>query len=1500
MLVLHTLGGLRLEGEALPALTSRRKELVLLAYLARHAPRPLRRAELADLLWGDRDERKARQSLRQALLELKRIAGPGLQADAEVVCLGHGAVLLDARQFEIEVGEGRFEEAVARWDGDFLLGLDDLGAEGYRIWLEREREGFRRLLATALDGLVTRAESRAEWAQAVRWAERWAELLPLDERGHERLARALRIDGRSAEALAHLSRYLVRAREELGGASPALVRLGAELEEEARRTAAPLPPAAALFTPDLIGRDEEFRELVAAWEAVRAGAARAVLLEGEAGLGKTRLGQEFLQWLRSQPEPPVVLCARAYEAERDLPWRAVGELLAPLARAPGIVAAPEPTLAALAAIVPAIRERFPRLPTPSADDHTLADAVRRALGEVAHEVPVVAFLDDLPAADEPSRTLVVSLLRRPPPGVLLMVAGRDEDRERIAPSAEFSGPSGLRMLRLQRLDPAQVEALLASALALPGDERRVLAARLHAESGGNPFYAIELLRALAEEGRLRPDPNGVWRLVPGPPGLHLPLPGSLRDAVGRRLAKLSPDAREAAQAGAVLELPFDLGLLGEVAGLSAVAAEAALEELILRRVAQQAAGAPGRFEFSDEVVRRQAYQSMPVDDRARLLRRAAAALERRAATDPAAGAALARLRLRGAPTRPEARRRWLVGAATALGLAIGAGALALHTGRGHPAAPPAVVAVLPFSVRGSPELGYLREGMVTLLSARLDAAGVLRAADPRAILGVWAQERSDAPEVERGRRVADRLGAGTYVLGDVVEVGGRVRLEAAAYRPGSPEPLAQAGVEGAPDELFRLTDALAAGLLPGLTRGPNPRLTRVAAGTTHSLPALKAYLEGERLFRDGRFLAAVEAFQRAVEDTAFALAYYWLSVAAWWADQSDLVRPAAERAVRHAARLPERDRRLVEAWDLLLKGDAVEAERRYRALLGVEPENVEAWTQLGELLFHYAPRRGRPIGDAREPFERVLALEPEHISALLHLARIAASERRHVALDSLLRRILALDPPGDWALEARSLQAFALRDRDAARRVTTELAKASDGRIWNIARYAAALAGNVEAARELTRLLTDPSRAPEVRAFGHVALGYLALAEGRQAETFAELERAARLDSATALEHRALLVALPFLPVPTEELAATRDALARWNATETAPLPGASHVGSVHHAVHPHLRAYLLAVLSLRLGDRRAAALYADHLGRLGGPPEVARFAREAARSVRAQLAWREGRAADAVREFEDALRREVMVDLIGASPFYARDYERYRFGQLLEDLGRREEAARWYASFDDNSIFALMYLAPSRLRRGVLAEQAGALDAAAEHYRRALALWAGADSGLRPLVDSAQHRLAALAGSIANAPGESGAGGSNPPGQPRHPRRRGAAEPGRPLRRVPGARQPLRPGQDEPPEYEDERQHVRQRVPEPPSQHGGPAPGEQHGPHADQVGDQRKAALPDVRPGAHSGAEREHQQHPAPEPQEVGRGGVARGGGSGARSRFSGGTDGGMRAASG
>ncbi|UCC49075.1 MAG: hypothetical protein JSV41_02530, partial [Gemmatimonadota bacterium] len=123
------------------------------------------------------------------------------------------------------------------------------------------------------------------------------------------------------------------------------------------------------------------------------------------------------------------------------------------------------------------------------------------------------------------------------------------------------------------------------------------------------------------------------------------------------------------------------------------------------------------------------------------------------------------------------------------------------------------IAVFPFSYSGREELAYLSEGMVDLLSATLDGFGQLRTLDRQAVMGLVVQEGGEAPDRTRAGAIAQRLGAGRFVLGSVVEAGGRLRMGARLYGPDADVESGQATVEGEVDQLFELIDDLSAQLL---------------------------------------------------------------------------------------------------------------------------------------------------------------------------------------------------------------------------------------------------------------------------------------------------------------------------------------------------------------------------------------------------------------------------------------------------------------------------------------------------------------------------------------------------------------------------------------------------------------------------------------------------------------------------------------------------------------
>lgn len=237
-----------------------------------------------------------------------------------------------------------------------------------------------------------------------------------------------------------------------------------------------------------------------------------------------------------------------------------------------------------------------------------------------------------------------------------------------------------------------------------------------------------------------------------------------------------------------------------------------------------------------------------------------------------------------------------------------------------------------------------------------------------------AFEESAYGEVGPGEahEVAANFGAGRYVLGSILRVGEEIHLSTTWYGTEGEELGSAEVTAGGVEEIQQGIDALARRAISDLAGGDEAdRRERLAAQTTTSVKALKAYLEGQAAYRNYDFKAAVEAFERAVaEDSSFALAHYRLSLAAEWEGLWSAARQAVQRAQELSENLPKRDRRLIQAKHAFMEGRVDEAERLYHLLADAYPDDVDAWHGLGETLFHFNRTRGRPIVEAKGPLDR--------------------------------------------------------------------------------------------------------------------------------------------------------------------------------------------------------------------------------------------------------------------------------------------------------------------------------------------------------------------------------------------------------------------------------------------------------------------------------------------------------------------------------------------------
>jgi len=858
---LETLGALRLSSAGNELLRGRRKELVLLAFLARHAPRRIPREELASLLWEDRDESRSRASLRQALLQLKRVLGDHLSASPDAVGVTNTAVDLDLAEFESEAAAGRLTAAVQRWQGEFLPGVDSVGGEAFRQWLEAEREGFRRRLGVVLDRLAARAEQDGDHPAALAWSERWTAALPFDERALLRRCALLVRLGELPAALAAQSEYVARLRSALDTEpSSEVQRLGAELAGAAGAVPA-AQQSAALLAPELEGRGSALATLRAAWSAARAGTAGLILVEGDHGIGKTRLCEELVREAKAEPDDAVVLHCRPASGDHQEAWSTLRRLLEPLDAAPGVGAASPASLAEVSELVPALQERFTALPAPTRRTVTLEQAVVEVVREAAAERPMLLVVDEVTRADARTKATLLRLAGAAIPRLLIVIAARTDELESHPDLRSLA--SAASRLKLQPLSPLQVENLLHSMLTLPPDQRRALADRLSEEAEGNPFYTVELITGLADTPLLTMDPSGSWSLSPAFCEGPAPVPSTIREAVQRRLGELSPTARAAAIAAAVLGRQVDGALLEQVAGLSSAELARAEDELLARRILREIPGPAVRYAFGHHLVRRVAYESLSSAERQRLHRAAAAALEKRPPGAPDRADLERHRRLGMVPARS---RRWMHAAAVIL-LAGTAGfggwrLVRSQTPAGDPG-PPRLLVLGFANQTGDPSLNSLGRIAADWISQGIARTGLVRVMPPA--LDSTASE-DVAGYLNRVRDQGERARADLVVWGSYYWSGDSLQIQADLADVNRNESLLTLGsVRAGVHSPMPAIELLRQKTLAVLASQLDPRLAAAAAvqSSPPSYEAYKAFSEGLDYWyrRDGS--TALQHFLRA-------------------------------------------------------------------------------------------------------------------------------------------------------------------------------------------------------------------------------------------------------------------------------------------------------------------------------------------------------------------------------------------------------------------------------------------------------------------------------------------------------------------------------------------------------------------------------------------------------------------------------------------------------------
>ena len=632
-LSIRLLGPVEIRVDSEPLAVDTRKAVALLAYLA-VTGRPASRESIAALLWPESDGADARGALRRTLSVLNAsLGGRGLRIDRRSVELGADAVDLDLDAFRGLLGRARehahdpsaacdacdavLDEALDLDRGPFMDGFSLRDSEPFDEWQVTESEASRRDLAAALERLARSQLAGGHWDRAIAAGRRWLDLDPLHEPAH-RLLMTVYASASEEAAAVRQYRECVRILEAELGVAP--LEETTSLYEAIRTGVLRQTPAAALpgatdaspsgpadrpeeFTAQagegpMVGRAAELQRLLDAARAIDADG-RVLVIEGEPGIGKTRLARALVAQLAT--DGAVALEARAYGGEAAIPYAPVAELVrAGLAgRDAGsrlALVRPE-VLAEVARLlpIPGVRAAEGAMTDPLGRGRFL-EAVAEVLTALAGGPrPGILWLDDAHWADGPTLEALAFLARRlRGRSIGVLVTWRREDLVDpaaggiVAATADDDRASVVTLGRLGRND---IEALARAAMG--SEASTAFVDRLVADSEGLPLYVAEALASRQV---------GDGSVVPGVEAL-------VRD----RLATTSELARQVASAAAVIGRSFDFETVRFASGRSEEETVGALEELdrrgFIREVTAQER-AELRYDFTHASLRNVAYGAL--------------------------------------------------------------------------------------------------------------------------------------------------------------------------------------------------------------------------------------------------------------------------------------------------------------------------------------------------------------------------------------------------------------------------------------------------------------------------------------------------------------------------------------------------------------------------------------------------------------------------------------------------------------------------------------------------------------------------------------------------------------------------------------------------------------------------------------------------------------------------------------------------------------------------
>lgn len=627
------------------------------------------------------------------------------------------------------------------------------------------------------------------------------------------------------------------------------------------------------------------------------------------------------------------------------------------------------------------------------------------------------------------------------------------------------------------------------------------------------------------------------------------------------------------------------------------------------------------------------------------------------------------------------------------------------------------IAVLPFALQDE-ALGTWREGLMDLVSMELNEIRGLRAVDNRTVLARWreAVAGQEVPALATALDVAERAGGRYVIVGSVIADGSSLLLTAGVHDIAGRRMLGTARSRGSADSIPALVDRLTLEILRLIPGGDEREPVRIdlASVNTGSLPALKAFLDGEVLFRQSQFERAAEAYGRAVEaDSAFALARYRLGLSRQWFWTNVLgptTDPLAPAVGRFADRLPRHEAAMFRAFqlrnqDVLAARDLLEEESRRH------PEDADTWFQLGEFYQHSGAEVPVPPGAADRALARAIALDSTYSLPYVHRIENAIGESDTAGVARLLETFGRLAPGTHHLAQLRLFAGLVLGDADARAASAAAVDTLEMSRLQWLG-FQLAQARRWDLSAQVFRTARDRR---DHSTQGAIVLFYANLAQGKVREARRSLG-----DPIVPPSRKARMVnALAEVGIP--DSAAELEAILARNTADSTDA----------------IQLFYLGVVAARRGRWPVVQGMLDRLqsrarraGAAGDSSQVA-LTEATRQALEGFVAWRQGQREHALRLLQGSQRQAHGGQGIN-------EILRWWLGRLYLETEQPRDALPYFESLEGNWL-------PADYESGRLYEQLGMTSQAQEAYARFLAPRQEADAVFQPMIQEARAGLERL-----------------------------------------------------------------------------------------------------------------------------------------------------------